>query len=433
MKVLIQTVGGSDKPIVYSIKQCSPDFVVFICTDTEGHERGSCETVNGDGLVCKERANSSCGYKEKEDRPSIIRQTGLKENAYRIEIVEADDPYDSYNKAEKLIAKYLAEGHQVIADYTCGTKSMSAGLVMASVEHTECKLSLVTGPRLDLVRVRNGMERVSKIPVNLVYVKRQNALCQSLLREWDYVGATKVLEEVSNYGYVENEVSFKRLLYICRAFAAWDRFDYRNALPLIDLYKKDEYIVPYNETLKKINVTLDWHDSWKPEENKKPPGFMLVYDVLLNAERRAAQGNYDDAVNRIYRAVEMYAQFCLRIGNPRLTSDDLDISLLPENCRDYYAAKRGATNKVQIALTDDYNLLADLKNPVGEVWNKWRGRIIAVLSKRNFSFLAHGMIPLTEKDYQDVKSVIWAFVEECDTALGLKEDLEQARQLPQKI
>lgn len=431
MKVLIQTVGGSDKPIVYSIKQCSPDFVVFICTDTEGHERGSCETVNGDGLVCKERANSSCGYKEKEDRPSIIRQTGLKENAYRIEIVEADDPYDSYNKAEKLIAKYLAEGHQVIADYTCGTKSMSAGLVMASVEHTECKLSLVTGPRLDLVRVRNGMERVSKIPVNLVYVKRQNALCQSLLREWDYVGATKVLEEVSNYGYVENEVSFKRLLYICRAFAAWDRFDYRNALPLIDLYKKDEYIVPYNETLKKINVTLDWHDSWKAEENKKPPGFMLVYDVLLNAERRAAQGNYDDAVNRIYRAVEMYAQFCLSTNRPPISSDNVDLGLLPEDCRPYF--KKGARDEVQTGLADSYYLLVCLNHPVGEVWNKWSSRLLDCLKLRNYSFLAHGLNAIKKPDYDKLRDVVWSFIDECDQAQRIKEGLGKARQLPVEL
>lgn len=433
MKILILTVGGSDKPIVYSIKTHCPDFVVFICTDDEGQTKGSRETVNGDGLVCKERASSCCGYKEKEDRPSIIRQTELKENAYRIEIVDADSPYDSYKKAEKIINKYLAERHEVISDYTCGTKSMSAGLVMASMEHPECKLIVVTGPRLDLVKVRDGMERVSKIPVNLVYVKRQTALYQSLLGEWNYVAATKVLEEVSNCGYVENEVRFERMLYMSRAFAAWDKFDYSNAVPLIDLYKRDEYIAPYNETLKKINATLDWYESWKPEEKKKPPGFMLIYDVLLNAERRAMQGKYDDAIARLYRALEMYAQFCLRMGNPRLASDDLDISLLPENCKEYFAAKRGPNNKVQIALTDDYNLLVYLKNPVGEVWKRRREKILAVLNKRNFSFLAHGMIPLTEKDYLDVKSVIWTFVKECDTALGLKENLKQARQLPQKI
>jgi len=433
VKVLILSVGGSDAPIVKSIEHYKPDFVVFMCTVTEGQIKGSRGKIDGDGLIFKERVCSKCGYKEKEDRPSIVKQTGLKGSAYEIITVQADDLFECNEKADELIAKYMTGGHEVIVDYTGGTKSMAAGLVAAGMEHLDCKFSVVKGPRLDLVRVRDGMERVAKQPVNLAYVRRQKALCQNLLREWNFSNAAKVLENVSEYAHFGDEAGFDRMLYMCRAFAAWDKFDYRKALQLVEHYKKDELIAPYNKTLKKIIATLNWYEKWEPDGRTKPPGFMLVYDVLLNAERRAVQGNYDDAITRIYRAVEMYAQFCLRTGKPRLTSDDLDVSLLPGSCRGYYEAKRSPKNKVQIALADDYNLLVDLRNPVGKVWCQWKEKIIKVLEKRNFSFLAHGMIPLTENDYQDVKPVVWDFISECDESLGIKEGLKQARQLPQGI
>ena len=38
----------------------------------------------------------------------------------------------------------------------------------------------------------------------------------------------------------------------------------------------------------------------------------MVEDLLLNAERRAIQGRYEDAIGRIYRAIELIAQIRLK-------------------------------------------------------------------------------------------------------------------------
>ncbi|MDB9309098.1 hypothetical protein PN471_10700 [Aphanizomenon sp. CS-733/32] len=40
-------------------------------------------------------------------------------------------------------------------------------------------------------------------------------------------------------------------------------------------------------------------------------GYEIVQDLILNAERRATQQRYDDAVGRLYRALELLAQIRL--------------------------------------------------------------------------------------------------------------------------
>lgn len=430
MRVLIVTVGGSDAPIVKSVEYNKPDLTIFMCTESRGQEKGSKDTILGAGLVCTEKTCSFCGQK-KPDRASIPKQANLNNDAYAVVSVESDDPYDTYGKASRLIKDYLSEGHEVLVDYTGGTKSMSVGLALAGMENEGCTVSFIKGPRLDLVRVMDGMERVAMLP-NKLYSFRQYRLFDELIKSRDYVAASKVLEDLGRHGHIEDEKQFERKTYLCRGFSAWDKFDYRNARQNISLYKELEDIAIYNKLIGKIVSTLDWHAKWKSDSNKNPPGFVLVYDVLLNAERRALQGNYDDGVSRLYRAVEMYAQFCLRTGNPRLRSDDLDISLLPTDCKDIFRSKT-EQNQVQIGLKDSFELLSRLNSPLGVVWQCWRDKILNILSKRNYSFLAHGMVPLNKQDFQEMQQIIWPFILECDKALGFRDGLRSAVQLPQVI
>lgn len=427
MKVLLISVGGSDQPIVKSIVKNKPDHVIFICTEDKGAEKGSRVTVDGSGLVCQDRDGEL-------RRPSITVQTGLAKDNYEIIIVESDDLYGVYKTSYEIIIGHLEAGNEVIVDYTGGTKSMSAGLAAAGMDHEECTFSLVKGLRLDLIKVRDGMERVSCLP-NKSFVFRQKELCQRLVEQWDYSGAAKVLEHLDRSGHLitEDDKEISRLFYLTRAFELWDRFEYRDAAELIELFKNETVIKPYNKILKQIVWALDWHTEWSPDGPQQNPGFLLVYDILLNAERKAAGGYYDDAVARIYRAVEMYAQFCLRYGEPSLTSDNIDLERLPLDCREEYKARFKTGSKIAIGLTDDYDLLARLENPIGPVWTSWRSKILDILKKRNYSFLAHGMNPLTQLDYLEVKDKVWAFITECDSVLENKPNLQDAVQLPKHL
>ena len=51
-----------------------------------------------------------------------------------------------------------------------------------------------------------------------------------------------------------------------------------------------------------------------------------------------------------------------------------------------------------MGLVLDYELLADLKDPVGLLFQEQKGEMLDALRRRNYSILAHGLLPLTEED-----------------------------------
>jgi hypothetical protein len=106
---------------------------------------------------------------------------------------------------------------------------------------------------------------------------------------------------------------------------------------------------------------------------------------------------------------------------------------LPEQFREHYEKKRASNGRIQVGLTDDYELLAILGHPVKQVWEGWRERILYILNKRNYSFLAHGMEPVSEKDYLEVKETVWSFISDCDQAMKLQKGLAEYVQLPRKL
>lgn len=433
MKVLILTVGGSDAPIVNCIKNYQPNYVVFLCTGDENGKKGSKKIIANGPIVKKERPCKMCDHEDVTKKDCVVDQCALGSDDYSIHVVPHDEPNMCYETAFKLIKHYTSEGHEVIVDYTGGTKSMSVGLAVAAMEFPQSKLSVVKGVRQDLDRIKDGMEVVSKLPSHAVFAQRQKRLCMDLISQHNYAGVVRILEELSTLGFVDDEKEFNRLLILCRSFAAWDKFDYYKAADMMSVYSSDPLITEYYAALRQICAALEWYRDWAPGDKKPPPVFMLIYDVLLNAERRADQGHYDDAVSRMYRALEMYGQFCLRTGEPQLTSEDMDVSLIPEQHREYYERKRGIGGRIQIGLIDDYELLALLGHPVNQVWENCRVQIKGVLNNRNDSFLAHGMTPVPYEEYTNMKNIIWGFISSCDEVMKIKKRLLEYKQFPLEI
>jgi CRISPR-associated protein (TIGR02710 family) len=132
---------------------------------------------------------------------------------------------------------------------------------------------------------------------------------------------------------------------------------------------------------------------------------------VFNADRCSAQGRYDDAVARLYRAVEMLAQKRLEskwgIDTSRVESDKI-----PENLQDQYRKFQQPDGTVRIALRRAYELLSELNDPVGLSWQKDMKKLLTSLEKRNNSILAHGTIPLGEEDYMQVENTLQSFINE---------------------
>ncbi len=398
--ILVCTVGGACAPVVTAIRDYAPTFTCFFATTGT---RGSRVTVDG--------ARYPCG----EGKPNIVTQTQLAEGTF--EIVELDEPDslpDCYSTMRSVLGK-LVDAHpglRYVADYTGGTKTMGAALVLTALE-LNWELSLVRGTRADLVRVLDGSEMASLVNAGEVRARQVLNEAERLFDARAYGSAESVIEGIARSIPLSNELlrQVNQMVALCRTFDAWDRFDHAKAKQLLEPYQS--FCVPQWRFLK--NLT-----------GERATGYETVMDLVRNAERRASRGRYDDAVARLYRALELLAQIRLRQRTPPLDAGDLLIQALPEKLRAKYEALRDSrTKRIRIGLRQDYELLAALDDPIGICYREFANRILNGLSSRNNSILAHGVVPLSKSDYDAMASLTTDFIGAGLAALEIRIDAPQ--------
>ncbi len=415
--LLAITVGGSCAPVISAIEAYQPDYVCFIVT--EGR-RGSRENIDGAGNPCGDSRKARCPECDTQfplgdpHGVSIVAQTGLAESAWEALVLDEPDAFSvCYMQLHGALAR-LAEPRphwRLIADYTGGTKTMTAALTAVALE-LGWELSLVKGSRLDLVKVRNGTEIASLVNAAEVRARRQLAEAQRLFDTYAYASADKLLAGALRAAPLDPPLQreIQGWVTLCRAFHVWDLFDHQRAQQLLEPYQSR--CVPQWIFLKRLT--------------SKQPGYALVVDLLRNAERRAARGRYDDAVARLYRALELLAQTRLQSRNPALESGDLDVAVLPVGLQDAYEQQRDPTDgRIKLGLRADYELLMQLDDPLGAVYEEYRRRLLNILQHRNASILAHGLHPLAREQWQATWEVFTALLEAGFEALGVRLEAPQ--------
>ncbi|MGY4707268.1 TIGR02710 family CRISPR-associated CARF protein [Candidatus Bipolaricaulota sp. J31] len=395
MKILAITVGGSRGPIIRSIEDHSPDHVVFFVT-TEPH--------GGSKLLVLEKTSGE---------ESIVSATGLtKEKFQLVEIPYPDNLADTYVRIRDVLA-HLDKAHleaQKIADYTGGTKTMSVSLALAALR-LGWTLSLVAGLRPDTNKVRNGTESVQIMELAPLKVEEAMEKASRLFDLRDYEAAEDLLagvvREVGLSG--EKQKQLQRAIAITRAFALWDKFQHSRALEVLEPCAK---LCPQNVAFLRALV------------QGKPTAYVKVWDLLRNAERRAEQGKYDDAVMRLYRAIELLAQIRLQDAY-NLHTGNITLEKLPEPIRSEFDKRKAMLDKqgrkLTAGLVDSYRILASYGDPLGKLYaEKWHAKIQDLLGMRNSSILAHGTEPIGKEKWSRAYSLANSFLEEAAEVLKLK-------------
>jgi hypothetical protein len=414
-KILVFSVGGSADPIINAIKNHQPDFVYFFCSSGP---KGSETIIDSPGDPCGDKRKSrceECGYEYNLGNPkgkAIVFQTGLTQKQYEIITIEdPDDLNECYEKllelAETIKEKY--DNSQVIANYTGGTKTMSVALALVGIMTQQWDLSLNIGPRLDLIKVRSG-----DVPVVIdkwrIFCQNQLDLLGGLLDNYHYGFVTPSISEMLLHPLdksIQDKLIEARV--ICEAFDLWDTFNHREALELLKPYGSRFY--PYIINLKRILGMA------------KATGYELVSDLLNNAQRRASQQHYDDAIARLYRAIELFAQIRLEKEYGYKT-DELTLEQLPKHLHEEYKG-RIRDGKLLLGLRDDYDLLSKLGDPFGKNFKQNEGRIIDAIKRRNSSICGHGTTPLKEDDYVFVNERLKGFIMETANEISLNLEMEQ--------
>ncbi len=405
--ILAVTVGGSCQPVVAAVEDYQPHHVVFIASDGP---RGSRATVDGAGKPCK-------GREPDDDKSSIIAQTGLKESQFTIRTIT--DP-DSLQVCYSATRSALIEVNQqfpnsrYVADYTGGTKTMSVALGMAALE-LDWDLSLVKGARTDLVKVVDGTEVAGLVNSWEVRAQQRMEEARRLFNDHHYAAAETLTSSILQTGPLSTELqaTLREWVGLARGFDAWDRFDHDRALQILSPYQAR--IVASFIFLKQLTGN-----------DRRSTGYEAVFDLIRNAERRAHQKRYDDAVARLYRACELFAQIRLRQRTPSLDSSNLSTDALPEHLRATYDQLRDpGEKKIKLGLLQDYELLANLNDPVGIAFGTHQKRLLSGLSTRNNSILAHGASPIGPDGYQQFAKILTDLLTDATQRLNIAVDAPQ--------
>lgn len=309
MVALILSCGGSPEPLIFSIKKLNPDYVYFLCSNDS-----------------------------KEEVANIIKESEFSKE-YDIKIVKDHENLDeSFAKSREIIKELENDYEDIHIDFTGGTKPMVAGLVLAAIGEN-CSYSYVgskdseSRDKNGLGVVQNGFEKIKeqKDPYD-VFAVMEFEKGMDFFNRYQFDAAGINFQTASEKLESENLKELSNIyLDLVNLYELWDKFN--NISP----HKKTLNSILDN-VLRKINSS----NNILTHLNEEYPNFIpqiednieflklkisrrgvikltdvpyYLPDLLNNASRRITEGKYDDAVARLYRAIELIAQFGLTQNN----------------------------------------------------------------------------------------------------------------------
>ena len=378
MTTLIATVGGAPDPVIHAIQQSQPKYLAFIASRAGvGAEKGSVDEL-----------------------PKILAAVGWTGPEPITETTDRPDDLSSIWEACHRLAQRLPAG-PVIANYTGGSKSMSAALVAYGVRAGwQLQLQMVRRTDLHKVVANDSARRVAVGQILTLDARHQAAV---LAQRHDHRGAALILERL----LADHELAPGLADEIAIEIAA-HRFE--DALEAYDFATASQVLRDRSAALGKTHgptwsprltaftTTLEWLSSngigeTAPPKPKRLSDATTLVDFLVDTARRSAErGRYDDAFSRLYRATELLAQIMLRFAFDVRTGD-LDRARIPSSFASRLPAM--AEGKVQVGLIQSYELLLAFDHPLGRYFERVSAQLRNLLKFRNESWLAHGFRSIT--------------------------------------
>lgn len=394
------SVGGSPAPVLHVLGKHRPAHVWYFCS------AGS-------------RANADDIQSRLEWRPQ----------ARFIEVERFEELGPCYRALRRSLPAILAETRVppagVVVDYTGGTKTMSAALVLAASEIFQ-QFSYVGGTQREkagLGVVVEGRERVlyQDNPWTALAL-REVERARDLWVACQFDAAAGVLREVAPR--VPHRLRFEALATLADGLAARHRLDFSKAQRL--LTTAIGRLRPMFEThptagpLPLAQAALEICECCVKPTVCEP----LLRELLDNTLRTAAQGRFEDAAARLYRAMEMQGQIWLadatggRFANGRCAPDGGPG--LPQALQGLDFCRPDDAGEIRLSLEQCFRALAALGHPHaravladldardtdGTTRSRWR----AATARRNTSILAHGVNSVGKDGFEQMKTIASEFL-----------------------
>lgn len=395
-KSLVVTVGGSPDPIVTAIETLRPDHCVFVCTEqTRQHV---------DGVVTK------------------VSQTLTGLTHESVVLDDPDDPDAVLRRCSQEIER-LAPSGQVLVDYTGGTKSMSAGLLLAAVLD-DADIYVTSAPRRNDTAVDHGQATSPVAATASLYLLRKTVVPQ-LVQHHDYAQAHAVVLSILAKSLPGAERrALQHLQQLLCGFAHWDRFDHDAAKQALkpckgDLQDRGLWDFLGNSARERIKLADTSRD---PQQGGSDDSMgWLVADLIRNAERRAKGQRFDDAVGRLYRALELWAQILLR-SRHGIDTASVDLTDVYERAPQLREELSGRASPTKLGLVDSWRVLLALDpSPEVQRFDGCRGDVLKVLEVRNHSLFAHGFTPIRREEWDEADRIVAGFLRDSLAVAGLPE------------
>ena len=397
MKVLFMTVGTgvgiSEEKVknlahglLTSILNHNPDKVVFF-----GSEESK-ETID-------------------ELKNQYLAEKGEKfgeENYEFVKINYIDDFYDCYTSIENKLKYY--KDHEIVIDYTSGTKTMTTSAAIAAMLYQK-KLFITSGRRGKNGVVIPGTEEIKMQNLFAAYDKYSMDRAKEAFNSYRYEEAKNYLNQIVA---LEGKEEYMKIV---DAYDLWDKFNHEKAKDVMEKIKIKNQ--DFNRNKSFIGKLCSKKKKKEIVEN------FLIADLLNNAKRRIEEGKYDDAVARLYRCVEMIAQYRLKsvynLNPSEIKFGDLETKSVDN--LEKYKMKKNENGIIKLAMKNSFELLKDLKDEVGNIIDD--KELKELIKKRNTSILAHGIDPVEKEDaeklYQKTFEISQQVVENLKPLMKLSE------------
>ena len=416
--LLIATVGGRPEPLAASIMHWKPAKVVFVPS------RGTRDKIKSIlELLCSKQYHLKEG--EYEEIPVSSGQDFsqcVQEMQFRLKA-----------KVKEWIGRSGGDDHCCVVDFTGGTKCMSAALAMVARPWPAVQFSYVGGSERDndnVGIVLSGKEQVVH-GVNPWDTLGYQVVEKSVVafNHYDYAEGAQWLFEARNNaktGRLKKELC--TLAKFMKGYDLWNRIEYKEAYgkfiqcgkSLNDLAAVLKGIVGRMELQQYLDKAKSRLEKLKESRIESPSGCTqeLLEDLIANAERRKEESRHVDAVERLYRAVELAAQLRLwkkyKIDTAKVPLEELRGSMRRR------LEARAEDGGVKVGLRDAYELLNSKEDDLGKIFTnelKWNAKE-SPLTARNQSIAGHGFSPVSPK----ITESLWEGLLKLAEVMDIKED-----------
>ena len=350
---------------------------------------------NPDKIVFFGSADSKETVSSLKEQYREEKKKGLADDEF-IMITGVDDFNECFGKMRRKIEE--CEDHEIIIDYTSGTKTMTMSAAICSMLYHK-KLNLISGERGKDGIVIPGTENQREQNLYSAYDELLLDKVKDLFNSYRFEDARSTLNEIV---ILKDRGTYGKMI---DAYDRWDKFTHNAAFEILKDVK-DGRVSENKAFLGKL-------------VHNKDLKFFIV-DLINNAARRIEEGKYDDAVARLYRTIELIAQ--TRLMNMKLIEEGrfkdymvfaIRLDMLKEKLgdeavnkyRDGHEEKDTENGVIKVGLSGSYALLYDLNDELGLKFNG-DGRLQNLLQSRNRSILAHGLAPVEKNSAEELFGIV---------------------------